>query len=268
MIEYNVRKWIFVIFVFLSINSFGQDKKEIEEFINQIATQIVPKEFEYYNLLDTSIVIYHFDKIINTVSDQYKNTKINSLSIEEIDKLLESHYNQNLKDYRDFISQKNTIENDSLRVNWNDYNLQNAHIYSENNLPNKVLTASLKQSSIVRFSSYKKTEKAKNNLQSNELLVPMKHWWLVKPFVNRKCLFKIGDKKWQEYKQNLKDEDRTFYKISMPVFSENKQFAIISFVSYSGGKGGTYIFKKEENKWVRYHLLFIAYGFKREIVKD
>jgi len=265
-----MKNWLFVIMVFLSVNLFGQDKKEIEEFINQIAPQIVPEEFEYYNLLDTSSIIFGFDRMIDRVGEEFKNTTMYSMSVEELDEWLENRYTQSLKenpytqmlkDYRDFISQKNTFKNDSLRVNWNDYGLQNTHIYSENNLPNKVLAASKKSTSTTSFSSYKKAEKVKNSLQPNELLVPMKHWWLVKPFVNRKHLFKVGGEKWQEYRQLLKEEDRIYYEISMPVFSENKQFAIISF--------GTriYIFKRNENKWEKYYSLPILFGYIHKIVK-
>jgi len=262
-----MKNWTFVIIVFFSVNLFGQDKKQIEEFINQIATQIVPKEFEYYNLLDSSIVIHYFDRVINEVKANSDQSYFKSLSLEEMDKLLEIRNYVGLKEYRDFISQKNTIKNDSLIVNWNDYNLQNAHIYSKDNLPNKVLVAHLEHRYITRFSSYKKAENLKSNLQSNELLVPMKHWWLVKPFVNRKYLFKIEREKWEEYRQNLKDEDQRYYEISIPVFSENRQFAIISFIS-SAGEGGTYIFIKDENKWVRYHPLLLGFVFTNEIVKD
>ena len=265
-----MKNWLLAIIVFLSVNLFGQDKKEIEEFINQIAPQIVPEGFEYYNLLDTSSIIFGFDRMIDRVDEEFKTTTIYSMSIEELDEQIENRYTQSLKengyiqiliDYRDFISQKNTFKNDSLRVNWNDYGLQHTHIYSENNLPNKVLAAGKKSTSITSFSSYKKAEKVKNSLLPNELLVPMKHWWLVKPFVNRKHLFKVGDEKWQEYRQLLKEEDRIYYEISIPVFSENKQFAIISF-----GRR-TYIFKQNENKWVKYYSYPILSGSRHQIVK-
>jgi hypothetical protein len=206
-----------LILSFFSTFSFGQTK-EIENFINQAYQQIVPSNYAYYNLVDSSYA---------TEFDKY------SLEQDEL--------NQILKDNPDFpINYFLQNGNEINILNWNNYHLEKAQVYSLKSIPK--FAGQIRINHLVPFKTPKQKldslEKAKNY---NEVIVPVKSSW------GDKRKNKEIKKAWIKYSNSIRTEDKIYFTFSTPFFSDTKLYAIVA-LNYSSG-GAKYIFKKVDNKW-------------------
>jgi hypothetical protein len=108
-----MQKLLFILITFLFSNiTFGQNA-DIENLINQIYKDRVPENFEYYNLVDSSFV---------TKFDKYS---LNQYELSFIQKQFLDF------PYEDFIEASKNCST----VNWNNYDLKNAKIYSKDSIP-------------------------------------------------------------------------------------------------------------------------------------
>lgn len=202
-------------FLLFSLTSlYGQDIF-IKEFITQAAKQIVKPELAYYNLVDLSF-----------------QTAVRS----------PQHILYNLKFLKQNPGFPTTLlsATDSTVINWCDYKLCKANCTSKDKLPKYPHGAKM-----IRFVPYdtpKATLDSLNNLKTGELNVPVKKRWTWR----RMC--REGDKVWEKHIASFKAEDVYNYQFSTPVFSERKDYAIISVKMGSGGK--SYILKYENQKWL------------------
>lgn len=206
-----------LILAFFSTFSFGQNK-EVENFINQAYLQIVPANYEYYNLIDSSFA-----------------TEFDNYSIEKND------LNQLLKDYPDFpmtyFLQKG---NESNILNWNNYHLDKAKVYSQKSIP-KFESQSRINKLIPFKTSRQKLDSLEKTKEYYEAIVPIKHSW------SDKRRNKEIKKAWTKYSNSIKTEDKIYYGFSTPFFSDNYLYAIVTL--NQSGRGATHIFKKVDNKW-------------------
>ena len=197
--------------------TFGQSK-EVENLINQVYLQIVPSNYEYYNLVDSSSIT-RFDKY--------------SLEQDEL--------NQILKDNPDFpINNFLQKSNGTNFLNWNKYHLDKAKIYSIKSIPKFE-----SQSRINRLVPFKTSNQKLDSLEKTkkyyEVIVPVKNSW------GDKRRNKEIKKAWTKYSNSIKAEDKIYYRFSTPIFSDNELYAIVTL--NQSGRGATHIFKKVNNRW-------------------
>lgn len=203
--------------MFFSQTTFGQNT-ETEEFINQVRHKIVPEDFRYYNLIDSSFVV-QFDEF--------------TLIIEK------DNFNKLEKDFPDFTLE-NFIQKSkaSIKLDWRNYNLQKARIYSYDSIP-KFYSYS-RYTIFVPYNIKKQQldslNKAKNH---NQIYVRARTYW------SRKKIEKKQTKAWRVYEKSVKYEDKTYFRFSTPIILG--YYAIVSLNTSSGG--ATYVFKKTDGIW-------------------
>ena len=204
-------------FVLFSTFSFAQ-KNELQNFISQAYQQIVPANFAYYNLMDSSFV---------TEFDKY------SLEKDELQDLLKNNPDFPLDD---FIRKGN----DTALISWANYKLNKANVYSYNYVPK--FSSQIRINRLVPYNTSQQVldslEKAK---KYNEVIVPVKSSWSD----NRKR--KEIEKAWTKYAASKKSEDKIYFRFSTPIFSHNGLYAIITL--NQADRGATHIFKKVDGRW-------------------
>ncbi|NDV47212.1 hypothetical protein D0T49_09160 [Paludibacter sp. 221] len=215
-----------IIFIFLSytILSFSQNN-EIEKLVNKASGIVVPKDFKYYNLLDSSFVL-DVNRLIN------------------YNPLFEKFIKNNT-DFKlfEFLSSFDSLE----KISWSNYKIEKAHLYSYDNIP-KFAT----HSKLVTIISYKTSKSELDSLNRikkyNEIIVPVKKWW------PKKRIEKEIDKKWDEREKNTVLENQKYFEFSTPVFSSNYKYAIIQLIT-GGERSMTYVFKKVDNDWIPFSAI-------------
>jgi hypothetical protein len=204
-------------FTLLTTFLFGQNK-EVENFINQAYLQIVPSNFKYYNLIDSSFV---------TEFDKY------SLSRDELKNLL-----QNNPDfpYDNFIQKGKNF----VLLSWTNYKLTKAKIYSNTAVPK--FSSQIRVNRLVPFNT---SEQLLDSLEMTkkyiEVIVPVKNSW------GDKRRNKEIKKAWAKYSNSIRTEDKVYFKFSTPIFSDNGLYSIVTL--NRSDRGATYVFKKVDNKW-------------------
>lgn len=215
-----------ILIILFPIFSFGQ-KNNIEILINQIYTDVVPENFEYYNLVDSSFTM-DFNKY--------------SILPEELT-FLKTEY----KDfpYEEFI-QNNKI---SSIINWRDYHLEKAKIYSIDSIP-KFQT----QMQLTQFVPYKINQDKLDSLNRTkkyyEVIVPIKKNW------SNKKIEKEIEKAWKARVKYVKVENQIYFRFSTPIIIDN--YAIITL--NQGHTGASYIYKYIEESWIQ------IFTFRRWII--
>ncbi len=167
---------------FLYSNALFGQKIDFANFINQIYTERVPNNFEYYNLIDSSFI---------TEFDKY------SLEYDELI-FIQKQY----KDfpYEEFIS----ASKNCLIINWNNYELNNAKVYSKNSIPkfeNKIRLNRLVQYTIKQ----KELDSLNRTKEFYEVIIPIKSHW------SKKRIDKEIQKTWDKYLKSIKTENKTYF---------------------------------------------------------
>ena len=211
-----MQKIIFILITFLISNiSFGQ-KADFENLIHQIYKDRVPENFKYYNLVDSSFV---------TKFDKY------SLEHDEIS-FLQKHYSD--FPYEELIN----ASNNCYVINWKNYELKNAKIYSIDSIPKFE-----SQISINRIVPYKINQVEFDSLNRNkkfyEVIVPVKKFW------SKKRIDREIHKAWETYSNSIDKENKTYFRFSTPLIVNN--YAIINL--NQSGSGATYIYKNTNGIW-------------------
>lgn len=201
----------------LNLTCFGQ-KSEIESLVNSALPLIVSEDFEYFNLLDSGLNTEFDSFIMNKNEAEALRVKYPDFSYEE------------------FLS---LAQNDSAIVDWNDFNIKNARIYSYEDIP--AFKSLVRNYHLVPFGTSSKDLKNLNQSKHpHEIVVPVKKHW------DQQRIQKECENASSKYIKSMKQEDKTYFWFSKPLISKNG-FAIITL--NEGGKGATYIFKKINNNW-------------------
>jgi hypothetical protein len=207
--------------IVLFTNLFGQ-KTEIENLVNQAYKEVVPNNYEYYNLVDSSFVTY---------VDEY------CFGPDELYSLLKNYPNFPV----DSFIQKSK---DCMILNWKNYSLIKAKISQYASIP-KIQS----QSKIIRLVPFNTSDQSIDSLKKTnkfiEMVTPVKKHW------SKNRLNKEIAKAWAKYYNSIKAEDRIYYRFSTPLIFNN--YAIITMDAPL--EGATYIFLKVNNVWKNIFIL-------------
>jgi len=199
---------------FFSVTS--AQHKTIEDFINQAAEEIVPANFAYYNLVDSSFT-----------------PKFDQYSFEE------GEFKQMLAQYPDFPvdSFLRQVEKTSL-VDWKNFTLTRAKLYPMQAAP--TLDAGGRFFKTVSYDTPKETIDSLNNSKPHiAVYVPVRKRW------SNKRIEKACNKAYEQYVNSIPQEDRVCFDFSTPLFVGD--YALVSL--NKTGRGATYIFKKVNGSW-------------------
>ncbi|MNK59714.1 hypothetical protein D3C87_788320 [compost metagenome] len=214
------RNLIFIIFFLFNV-CFGQNS-ETEKLVNAVVNDIIPKDYQYFNLIDSSF-IYNRDY---------------HLEDDELEYLT--------KEYPDFDFNKTIDKNRANKeiLNWKNFKILKAKLYNFENLPE--YRTYNKHTVLIPFSESKITiDSLIKNKKKYELIFVYKKYW------SKKKLKKEIDKAWKKRTDNIIKENSTYYHFSTPYFSDNG-YAIISVDNADSGQ--SYIYKKENNDWKQIHI--------------
>ncbi len=205
-----------LIIVFCSNFIFSQ-KFEIESLVNCFTKNFIPKDFKHFNLLHKSFTA-DFD----------------------VDYLNESIEDSGLKIP---IFRKDDFVNSKAEIDWNDYDLDRAHIFSEDRIP-KFKSALYEYILVDKKIGQKKFDSIISNKKYNQIVVKINPSW------NEDEKVKECHKELKNQEDKIEKENRDFYSISSPIFSLDKNFAIIYYRDCCRTNGYLYIYSN--NKWKEY----------------
>ncbi len=211
-----MNKFFLLIILFWSNFIFSQ-KIETESLVNCFTKDFLPKDFKYYNLLDKS---FRADFDVYYLNESIENS---GLKIPFFGK-------------DDFINSKSEI-------NWNDYNLEKAHIFSEDKI-HKFKSALYEYILVDKKIGQKKFDSIISNKKYNQIVVKINPYW------NEDEKVKERHKELKNQEDKIEKENRDFYSISSPIFSVDKKFAIIYYRDCCHTNGYLYIYSN--NNWEEY----------------
>ena len=203
--------------VMFVLTSYGQNK-EVEELMNDAYTQVVPSDFYYYNLDESSFAIKFYDWSFRREGESF------------------------LKEYPDFPLDFFLKESEkAVVINWNDYHLRKAKTYSPKTRPKYLLGNGALFITLVPYTTPKHLVDSLVRVKPDVLIVPVKYRW------NKKRRKKEIEKVSAKYDETIRKEDKICYWFSTPIISQNRLYAMVGLgTTYTGA---THIFKKINGKW-------------------
>lgn len=217
-----MNKPAFILLLLVSSFTFGQ-KSEIENLINQIASNEIPENYEFYFLVSKSLEQPR-------IYDSIQNHQIRELRMPDKDFPLNLIYkkSEEITDWKEYDLKKSNYV-------FNEYNYQ---------------TTSPPTSKNVQFVKYKIDQNEYDSLiknkKPNTLIVKKKWLW------GKKRIWKEIVKAWEkDEKESL--EEKTYFQFSIPIFSENKKYARVSIFKNRrcNGNGFTALYKNENGIWIK-----------------
>ncbi|PXV68068.1 hypothetical protein CLV62_10299 [Dysgonomonas alginatilytica] len=219
-----MKKLILLIFLSYSIFSFSQNS-EIEKLVNVAYKTIVPKNFKYYNLIDSSFIL-----------DLKRTISCNP----QLEKFIQANPDFKLSE---FLSSSNSLD----RISWYNYKIEGANLYSYNDIPK--FATHLQIVNLIPFKTSKSVlDSLNHNKKHNEVIVPVKRWW------SKSRIEKETKKKWDERDESTILENKKYFKFSTPIFSLDFRYAIIELIT-GGETSTTYVFKKVDNNWIPFSVI-------------
>ena len=197
--------------------SFFAQKNEVKSLLEACIKDVVPSDFEYFNLVDSSFTMELDKYSLNDIDDK---SFLNEHQDFELLQFLE-----NLKSTK--------------KLNWNSFNLPNAKIYSIDSIPkfsenlrtNVIIINENNSEIVVDFINHKQlrlvTGKSKTKKEIDEAIV----------------------KAWENFDKAIRKENKVYFKFSTPIFSDDKKYALIKI--NNSGSGKYYIYRKEKSSWVK-----------------
>lgn len=222
-----MKKLILFIFLFYSTFCLGQ-RLEIEKLVNEASKIVVPNEFKYYNLVDSSFIL-----------DIKRLTSYNP----QLEKFIKDNPDFKLAE---FLSASNDLE----KFDWHNYKINRAHLYSYNNIPRFATHSRLSTIISYKISKYE-LDSLSHTKKYNEVIVPVKKWW------SKKRIEQEVEAKWNERNNSTILENKKYFIFSSPVFVANYEYAVIEIIT-GGEKSTTYVFKKVDDDWL---CLSSIYGY-------
>ena len=221
-------KTLTFIFLLMTSLSFGQ-KSEIEELINQISKDEVPDNYKYYYLVPKSLEQEKID-------DSLQNYQIRELKMVDED-FPESFVNTQPK--------KKTI-------NWKNYNLNQSKLVSDKyNYNNRWSPPKTKKVKFVKYNiNQNKYDSLIKNKEPYTLILKKKWYWNKNRIWKNKRLYAEFIENWKMDDKN-NPEEKIYYHLSKPMFSENKRYAILSFFKQRrcNGNGFTGLYRNDNGIW-------------------
>lgn len=210
-------KKFFLLIILLCSNFIFSQKFETESLVNNFTKDFIPKEFKYYNLLNKSFrADFDVDYLNEVIEDS-------GLKIP--------------------FFRKDDFFNSKTEINWNNYNLEKAHIFSDDKIP-KFKSSFYEYILVDKKMSQKKFDSVVINKKYNQIVVKVNPKWSQEK-KKKECHIEL-----KKQMDNIKKEDQDFYSISTPIFSVDKKFAIISFRDCCHTVG--YLYFYSNNNWEQY----------------
>lgn len=202
---------------------------EIQKLVNEVSKVVVPKDFRFYNLVDSSFIL----DIMHLIPYN-----------PEFEKFTKDNPAFKLSDF-------SSATNELGQIDWNNYKINGAHLYPYNDVPK--FATHLRLTTILSHKISKLELDSLNHFKKyNEIIVPIKKWW------SKKRIEKEVEKKWTERDTNTILENKKHFRFSTPIFSSNQRYAIIEIIT-GGERSITYVFEKVNSNW---HCLSPIYGYK------
>ncbi|RYJ43800.1 hypothetical protein [Flavobacterium beibuense] len=218
----------FALLFFTGIFCFAQEKEEIEELMNDAYKLVVPAEYDYFNLADSSEVL--------------------KLERYELDFpfISNSFFEENPDFNPDEFITKTAI---AKKINWKDYNIEKAAISSYQDVPK--YSKRFKVQTIVSYdTSQRVVDSLENTKAYNEIIIKREKGW------SEERIEEEAKKKWeeweQEYDKSIRKEDTGFYIFYTPLISQDKKYAIVQVGDHVPRKAA--IYKKVNGKWVNVYV--------------
>lgn len=211
-----MKNFLALLLLLISSLIFSQ-KVETESLVNSFTKDVIPTDFEYYNLLDKSFKV-DFD----------------------VDYLNEAIEDSELKIP---FFRKDDFFNSKIEIDWNNYNLEKAHIFSDDKIP-KFKSARYEYILVDKKISQKKFDSIIGNKKYNQIVVKVNPNW------SKDKQVKECHKELKNLEDQVEKENRDFYSISNPIFSVDKKFAIIYYRDCCRTNGYLYIYSN--NNWEQY----------------
>ncbi|WP_439480712.1 hypothetical protein [Chryseobacterium aquaticum] len=213
-----MRKIFLLIFSLTSIAVFCQ-KSQIENLVNSFSKEFISEDFEYYNLVDKSF-----------------NPKFDVWCLNE--SIEDAGLDKEISFFKegDFTAIKNDID-------WNDYNLEKAKIYSHEKIP-KFNSALYEYILVDRNIDQRIYDSMISNKKFNQVILKGNS-----KLSNKKKRIKFN-KKLAFERSRIRKENQDFYQISIPLFSSNKDFAVIFYQDCCKRNGYLYVYS--DNEWKEY----------------
>lgn len=216
--------FIFLIHLFTS-NFFFSQKSETENLVNTFYKEFVPTNFQYFNLLDKSF-IPDFD----------------------VYSLNEAIEDSNMQKEIPFFKKEDFLVS-GIELNWKDYKLEKAKVYEFDEIP-KFESSLNKYVLIDKKFSKKKFDSIVANKKYNEIIIKGNPNW------SNKKKRKKFEEEYNRQLNNIKKEDQDYFSISNPIFTLNKEFAVIYYYDCCNRVG--YLYHFSNNRWEKYLKFYRA----------
>lgn len=216
---FNMKKVFFSTAFILLFGTIGfSQNSEIRLLMRNATSVVVPNNFKYFHLVDTSFPIEFDEK---------------SMSKNELQQL-----RNDFPDfpYEEFLS---LAKSDTSFIDWNDFEIKNAKIHQYQDIPK--FHNLIRNYQLVPYDiSKKELDEINRSKQSDVAIVRVKKEW-DEQRIQREC-----NDVYSQSAKNLKKEDTTYFWFSKPLVSK-KGFALVTL--NESNKGATYVFKKTDGQW-------------------
>lgn len=213
-----------IIFLCIPLFCIAQHS-ETELLLNVACKNVVPKEFHYFNMVDSSFVM-DFDKY--------------SLDVRERENKIFLDDNPEFNP-EEFIA----LANKAKPQSWEGLKIENAVLYSKNTIPR--FPTWHRNTRLIPYNTPKRTlDSLEQNKKYDELIIRVKESW------SQKKIDRVTNKAWRNYYDTIPPEKRTYFRVSTPLFSSNGKYAILQV--NKAGSGACYIFQKTDGGWKQVYI--------------
>lgn len=216
---FNMKKILFSTAFVLLFSSIGfSQNSEIKLLMKNVASVVVPLDFKYFHLVDSSFPTEFDEK---------------SMTVNEVQQL-----KNDFPDfpYDEFLS---LAKSDTSFIDWNDFEIQKAKIHPYQNIP--TFNNLVRNYQLVPYNiSKNELDEINRNKYSDVVVVRVKKQW------DEQRIQKECQDVYNSNLKNIKKEDASYFWFSKPLVSK-KGFALVTL--NESNKGATYIFKKTDGQW-------------------
>ena len=208
---------IYLISLLFFTCSFFAQNNEVKSLLEACIKDVVPSDFEYFNLVDSSFTMELDKYSLNDIDDR---------------KFLNEYQDFELLQFLDDLKS-------TKKLNWNSFNLPNAKTYSIDSIP--------------KFSENLRTNVIVINENNSKIVVDFINHRQLRLVTGKSKTKKEIDEAivqaWENFDKAIRKENKVYFKFSTPIFSDDKKYALIQI--NNSGSGKYYIYRKEKSSWVK-----------------
>lgn len=220
---------LLILLLLLRFGTINAQDTLTTHFINSIYKQIIDSNAKFYYLLETGSI----------PSTGFSNREIDFSANE-------------LSGYKvpygiPFDDFKTALKTDTSHICWRNYNLSDAHVVTKNQLPSGYCMVI-----IYKYMAYDLPDSTIGKLENN-CTIPI----LIRKGMTKKQI-ENAKKLAQKHYDNRPLEEQKPYIFSKPIFSKDKNYALLAISDWDGG--GLYFFKRTATGWTKL-LVFDRYEY-------